>query len=421
MKIRHAGFLKRCAALALALLLSSALALPAFGAEPGLLNLKRKVREYTEGMFPDVAEDRWYAVSVCSVYELGLMQGGTDGLFHPDDGVTLAETAALAARIHLNYNTGSAEFTQGKPWYQVYVDYCRENGLITEDYADYDRQACRSEFAAILSRTVPASALPAFNEIADGAIPDVPADSENAAEIYLLYRAGILTGNDVYGTFSPASDIKRSEVAAIVSRIAYTALRKPVQLIPKPAFPDLAEGPRQDDDFFADAAMIGNSLVDGMMLYSGLKMSYFGQESATVKSYRLDRLLQGSYGKVYIELGINDMGYGQETYIDGYRDIVQRIRAAMPDADIYILSMTPVTKAKAADGFFSMNEITARNAALYALAEELQCWYIDCCTPLCGSDGYLRPDLAATWDGAHLRETEGYVAWAEIIRTHYAQ
>ena len=412
--------LKRCAALALALLFSAACALPAFGAEPGLINLKRKVRDYEEGMFSDVASDRWYAESVRSVYELGLMQGGTDGLFHPDDGVTLAETAALAARIHLNYHTGSAEFTQGTPWYQVYVDYCRENGLIATDHADYGRPATRSEFAAVLSRSVPASALPGFNEIEAGAIPDVPADAENAAEIYLLYRAGILTGNDVYGTFAPQSDIRRSEVAAIVSRIAYTALRKPVELIPKPAFPDLSEGERKDDDFFADAAMIGNSLVDGMMLYSGLKMSYFGQESATVKNYRLDRLLQNTYGKVYIELGINDMGYGLDVYIDGYRSIVTRIREAMPEADIYILSMTPVTRAKASDGFFTMKAITERNDALHALAEELQCWYIDCCTPLCGSDGYLQPDLAATWDGAHLRETAGYVAWAEIIRTHYA-
>ena len=39
MKIRHAGFLKRSAALALALLLFSALALPAFGAPSHLATL----------------------------------------------------------------------------------------------------------------------------------------------------------------------------------------------------------------------------------------------------------------------------------------------------------------------------------------------------------------------------------------------
>ena len=417
--MKRSRILRRFGALMLALLLFAAAAVSAAYAEPGLINLKQKVNTYTDGMFPDVAED-WYTTYVAAVYELGLMQGDADGTFRPDGSVTLAETAALAARLHRCYQSGSAEFQQGKPWYQVYADYCLENGILSAPYADYNAPAKRSEFAALLSRALPAGALPPFNEIADGAIPDVPADSAHAAEIYGLYRAGILTGSDIYGTFAPDSDIRRSEVAAIVSRMVYASLRREVALVPKPAYPDLPEGARQEDDFFADAAMIGNSLVDGMMLYSGLKMTYFGQESATVKSYRLDRLLQNSYGKVYIELGINDMGYGMDTYIDGYRSIISRIREAMPDADIYVLSMTPVTKTKSAEGF-AMSEITKRNAALHDLAEELQCWYIDCCTPLCDAEGFLQAQLAAAWDGAHLKETAGYVAWAEQIRTHYVQ
>ena len=415
--MKRSDLLKSILALTLTLALSLALALPALGAEPGFLNFQTKVSTYTDGMFPDVPKT-WYTTYVAAVYELGLMKGDAEGGFRPDYGVTLAETLTIAARLHKLYHTGSADFTQGYPWYQVYVDYCRENGIQTAEIADCDGIAAkRSEFAAILSRALPASALPAINDIPDGQIPDVPADS---AEIYMLYRAGILTGNDEYGTFLPDSDIRRSEVSAVVSRMAFRSLRVEVTLTSKPAYPDLAEGERQEDDFFSDAAMIGNSLVDGMMLYSGLSMTYFGQESATVRSYRLDRLLQGSYGKVYIELGINDIGTPLESYIEGYRAIVQQIQAAMPDADIYILSLTPVTREKSSSGF-PMQVILERNDALHTLAEELQCWFIDCCTPLCGSDGYLQADLAALWDGAHLRETAGYVAWAEIVRTHYVQ
>jgi len=418
--IRKSIFPKRCAALLLALLLSVGTALPVLSAEPGFLNFQHQVNTYTDGMFPDVPE-AWYTTYVAAVYELGLMKGDADGNFRPDGSVTLAETAALAARIHQTYYSGSAEFTQGEPWYQVYVDYCRGNGIIPADYTDWNAPARRSEYAAILAHALPENALQQINEIADGQIPDVAADSTDATEVYRLYRAGVLTGSDAYGTFAPDSEIRRCEVAAIVSRMAYRSLRKTVELLPKPPYPDLPERERKDDDFFSDAAMLGNSLVDGMMLYSGLKMSYFGQESATVKTYRMDRLLQNRYGKVYIELGINDIGSSVESYIDGYRSIVQRIRDAMPEAEIYILSMTPVTKGKASDGYFSMNKINERNEALHALAEELQCWYIDCCTPLCDSEGYLHPQLAASWDGAHLKETAGYVAWAEIIRTHYAQ
>lgn len=40
-----------------------------------------------------------------------------------------------------------------------------------------------------------------------------------SAEIYAFYRAGILTGSDAAGTFHAASNIRRSEAAAILNRM----------------------------------------------------------------------------------------------------------------------------------------------------------------------------------------------------------
>ena len=51
-----------------------------------------------------------------------------------------------------------------------------------------------------------------------------------AAEIYELYRAGVLTGSDAAGTFYPNSSIKRSEVAAILIRMFDTNARQAVTL-----------------------------------------------------------------------------------------------------------------------------------------------------------------------------------------------
>ena len=65
-------------------------------------------------------------------------------------------------------------------------------------------------------------------------------DEENYREdpcadsIYQLYDAGVLSGNDEYGTFMPQSNIRRSEVAAIVTRIADPNLRKIFVLSDKP-------------------------------------------------------------------------------------------------------------------------------------------------------------------------------------------
>ena len=416
---RHSLLKKRCAAAALALLLAFAAALPALAAEPGFINFQNKGNTYTDGMFPDVPSD-WYTTYVAAVYELGLMKGDDQGRFNPAQGVTLAETATLAARLHKTWHTGDGDFTQGQPWYQVYVDYCTENGILTQAYADYNAAARRCDFAGILARALPESALPEINAVADGDIPDVPADAAAAQEIYTLYRAGILTGNDEYGMFLPESDIKRSEVAAVVSRMAYRALRREFTLTPKPPYPVLREGERKGDDFFSDAAMVGNSLVDGMMLCAGIPMSYYGKTSGTVRSNRVGEMLQRQFGKIYIQLGINDLGGAKDTFIDGYRGIIERIRAALPEADIYVMAITPVTKARSAEGAFTMAKIREFNSALYDLAEEMQCWYLDCCEPLCDAEGYL-PTNYGGWDGSPHLDASGYVAWAEVIRTHYAQ
>ena len=69
-----------------------------------------------------------------------------------------------------------------------------------------------------------------INTIADGSLPDVTSSSTYADEIYMLYRAGVLTGNDRYGTFAPETTIDRASVAALVSRMALPELRKELQL-----------------------------------------------------------------------------------------------------------------------------------------------------------------------------------------------
>jgi len=411
---------KRLISFMLALLcLCGSFALPAFAAE-GFENLTKKTYAYTPGHFPDVGIAAWYTPYVAEVYELGLMRGNNSGMFCPGGDVTLAETLALAARLHKLYTTGSAELQQGEPWYQVYVDYAKENGILEKEYPDYNAAAKRSEFAALLARALPVSALVEMNAVEDGQLPDVPVYAEAAAEIYLLYRAGVLTGNDKYGTFAPNNRIHRSEVAAIVARMANPTLRVSFTLKTAYRYPELQKGDRMEDAFFFDAAMLGNSLVDGMMLYSGLPMDYYGGTGLTVFKNKLEQLLQQQYGKVYIQFGINEIGVAQDKFIDSYRQIVERIHAVLPDAQVYIMAITPVTKARSDDGVFTMKKIREMNEALYALAEETDCWYLDTCTALCDATGYL-PDKHGGWDGSPHLATGGYVAWAEVIRSYYAE
>ena len=70
----------------------------------------------------------------------------------------------------------------------------------------------------------------AVSDIAAGASPDGPADAADADAIYRLYRAGVLTGNDSAGTFTPSAPIERSAVAALVTRAANPDLRQHITL-----------------------------------------------------------------------------------------------------------------------------------------------------------------------------------------------
>lgn len=222
--------MKRIASILLAVILSVTL-LPTsiFATSVGMDNF-RQMQTYAYGQFKDVEQNAWYANSVKQAYELGLVKGSSSTSFSPVGTITIAEAITLACRLHSIYMTGTADFKQSGTWYQVYVDYALANHIIDAPYGDYSILATRSDFAKILSRALPKDALDEINTVDDNAIPDVLSTSANADAIYLLYRAGILTGSDSYGSFNPSSSITRSEVAAIVTRMADRGLRKSIFL-----------------------------------------------------------------------------------------------------------------------------------------------------------------------------------------------
>ena len=232
---------KRILSTLLAGALTLSLAPAALAAEPGLANFG-KVNTYAAGTFADVADAAWYAGSVQTAYELGLVNGTSETTFGPEGSITIGSALALACRLHSIYETGEGTFTQGDPWYQVYVDYAVANGIITAgQFSDYNANATRRQFAAILAKALPEEALEGTNSIPDNSIPDVAITAANAGDIYTLYRAGVLTGSDAAGTFAPETSIDRASVAAIVTRMADPSLRRELALTVAPAAVSLSK------------------------------------------------------------------------------------------------------------------------------------------------------------------------------------
>ena len=108
-----------------------------------------------------------------------------------------------------------------KKWYDMYVDYALANGIIYKaqyDNDEFTRNITRSEICDLFALALPEEYFGAINDVKG--IPDVLRDAKNADVYLMLYKAGVLLGSDEKGTFNGSSDIKRSEIAAIVNRVA---------------------------------------------------------------------------------------------------------------------------------------------------------------------------------------------------------
>lgn len=186
------------------------------------------------------------------------------------------------------------------------------------------------------------------------------------------------------------------------------------------------------DDWFADAAFVGNSLTEGFYAWSGVQygdayastsMSVLGVADVDAVTLAdgstgtiLEGLAQKSYGKIYILLGINEISMAPADFRAAYETMLDRIQAIQPDADIYIEGLSPVTKWKSdSSAYFNMDNVRAYNCELFELAFERGLYYIDLCEALAGDDGYL-PDDADT-DGVHFTMSY-YPRWYEYLKTH---
>ena len=168
--------------------------------------------------FVDVQPDAWYYEDVKYAVENGLINGKTENLFAPASSLTGSEAIKLAACINQLYIEGTVTLKSGFPWYKPYVDYCTQNEIIDKEY-NYTDVATRAGYMGIFAKALPDEGLKAINNVPDNSIPDVSSSKAYAAGVYKLYRAGILTGVDEAHNCNPLANIKRSEVAAILTRM----------------------------------------------------------------------------------------------------------------------------------------------------------------------------------------------------------
>lgn len=128
-----------------------------------------------------------------------------------------------------------------------------------------------------------------------------------------------------------------------------------------------------------------------------------------------EALQRKQYDKIYIMLGINELGRGTpETYVEQYRSVIDHIMELQPDAIIFIHSIMHVTDKKDAEGTYINNtEVDLRNEQIKKLADNKNIFYLDINTVFDDETTCKLKEEYST-DGVHLKASKTD-KWKEFL------
>ncbi len=186
-----------------------------------------------------------------------------------------------------------------------------------------------------------------------------------------------------------------------------------------------------DPAYFADAAFVGDSLTQGLQLYDVLDTHVVANKGINLQTiYNEDkiRVAEGytsvfaeleriQPSKIYVQLGMNDIAWRSEgDFTRLYGDLIDNLKAAHPDAVLYVQSIFPVTSwYSQEDNGISNDKVNTYNALLMDLVAEKGCHYLDVHSVLINENGVLANE--ASPDGIHLNAPY-YKTWFNYLKTH---
>lgn len=204
--------------------------------------------------------------------------------------------------------------------------------------------------------------------------------------------------------------------------------------------PTASEANREVDmSYFSDALFIGDSRTEGLQLYSGIEgATFFCYKGITIfdvmaedpkkvvtldgNKYSVVGALEhtaGQFGKVYISLGVNELGYyDDQGYHDKFCALIDEVRRTQPDAVIYLQNVVPVNPelcAKNWPSYVNNEKVNTYNEILDQVAEEKEAVLLDLHSALGTSDGILAKEN--TSDGVHFNKA-WYQEWLRYLMKH---
>jgi lysophospholipase L1-like esterase len=132
---------------------------------------------------------------------------------------------------------------------------------------------------------------------------------------------------------------------------------------------------------------------------------------------RLDDVIKRKPAKLFILIGINDIGKDipDEAIANNYFKIIKRVQAALPETKIYVQSILPLnpTVPNFPQHYDKQNHVIHTNQLLRQVAQMTNTTYINIFPLFLDSQQYL--DKKYTFDGLHLN-AQGYEVWVKYLK-----
>ncbi len=187
-------------------------------------------------------------------------------------------------------------------------------------------------------------------------------------------------------------------------------------------------------EYFADAAFVGDSRTDGFCLFSGVgggdNLTATGLSAFSLSTKQaiktedgtltvLEALERKTYGKIYLSLGVNELGYNSnDAFYTAYCAAIDAIRARQPDAILYVQTLIPLNegriRATGGASYLNNSKLCVYNDIIRRVAREKQVPLLDLYSVF-AVDGQLPEDFSR--DGVHLTAAH-YSIQLDYFKTH---
>jgi lysophospholipase L1-like esterase len=190
---------------------------------------------------------------------------------------------------------------------------------------------------------------------------------------------------------------------------------------------------RVGEEYFDDAAFVGDSITTGIKLYgimdnanvfagTGIRLENIAEkkivkinnEEVTI----FEALNSVQPKKIYIMMGANSLGAANETVLALYERLIDKLLTSHPNSIIYVQSVLPLYeplfKIKYNKDITNL-QIASFNVGLKALASQKDIYYLNIAEEFCDENGAMPEEF--TPDGIHIHSAQ-YQRWFEYLKSH---